>query len=93
MAEMHRSYQFTYGNTLRVKYETQLGAISIALEESCRWKLTDGTFITANAEVITGMATAIRKHIQACFDREAELVGQVETAKTAKKLAAIEIAF
>ena len=34
MAEIHRSYNFTYGNTLRVKYETELGAIEIALEES-----------------------------------------------------------
>lgn len=34
MAETYRSYNFTYGNTLKVEYETELGTVQIALEES-----------------------------------------------------------
>ena len=72
------------------------GAVTQCLidpDYTCRWKLTDGAFITADAGMITGMASAIRAHIQDCFDREAELAALVRTAGTAEKLGEIEISF
>lgn len=41
-----------------------------------RWK-TGAGFVELNSQEIIGMATAVRAHVQACFDREAELVDAV----------------
>lgn len=38
-----------------------------------RWKTPDG-FVDLTAEQIIGVATAARAHVQACFNREAELL-------------------
>jgi len=38
-----------------------------------QWK-TAGGFITLSAPQVIGLATAIRAHVQACFDREAALL-------------------
>jgi len=38
------------------------------------WKLPDGTFTTLDAAQIIAIAQAVRAHVQACFDREAELL-------------------
>lgn len=46
----------------------------------CRWKSEQG-FITLDAPAIIGVATAIRNHVQGCFDREADLVSAVEGGK------------
>ncbi len=40
---------------------------------SLRWKTVAG-FVDLTAEQIIGVATAARAHVQACFDREAELL-------------------
>lgn len=40
---------------------------------SLRWKTPAG-FVDLTAEQIIGVATAARAHVQACFDREAELL-------------------
>ncbi|MDF5870830.1 DUF4376 domain-containing protein [Pseudomonas aeruginosa] len=40
---------------------------------TCQWK-TDGGFIDLNAQQIITMASAMRAHVQACFDREAALL-------------------
>lgn len=42
-----------------------------------RWK-TEGGFVDLDSQQIIGLATAVRAHVQACFDREAELVATVE---------------
>lgn len=42
-----------------------------------RWK-TAGGFVGLDAQQIIGLASAVRAHVQACFDREAELVAAVE---------------
>lgn len=42
-----------------------------------RWK-TEGGFVDLDAQQIIALATAVRAHVQACFDREAELVAAVE---------------
>lgn len=42
-----------------------------------RWKTPDG-FVDLAAEQIIGVATAARAHVQACFNREAELLEALE---------------
>lgn len=44
---------------------------------SLRWKTPAG-FVDLTAEQIIGVATAVRAHVQACFDREAELLDALE---------------
>ncbi|ALZ84522.1 hypothetical protein APT59_10025 [Pseudomonas oryzihabitans] len=43
----------------------------------CRWKTPDG-FVELDAAALLGMAGAIRAHVQACFDREADLLSAVK---------------
>jgi hypothetical protein len=39
-----------------------------------KWKLPDDSFVTLDATQIIGIAQGVRAHVQACFDREAELL-------------------
>jgi hypothetical protein len=55
---------------------------------TCRWKTAQG-FITLNAQTILAVAVAARQHVQACFDREAELAERIETAATAGEVNAV----
>lgn len=59
---------------------------------SIKWKTVDGTFVTLSGSQIVAMGTAVRNHVQACFDREEALRGQIELASTRSSLAAIDIA-
>jgi hypothetical protein len=43
----------------------------------CRWK-TAGGFVELNAEQLTAVADTVRAHVQACFDREADLLAALE---------------
>jgi hypothetical protein len=43
---------------------------------TCRWK-TQAGFVDLSATQILALATAVRAHVQACFDREAVLLGEV----------------
>ena len=61
-------------------------------EYSLNWKTVDG-FIHLTAPEIIAVAQAVRAHVQTCFDREGELVAQVDVAQTAEELDAIEITF
>jgi hypothetical protein len=40
------------------------------------WKMADGAFVTLDAQAITAFAMAVRRHVQACFDREAGIEGR-----------------
>lgn len=42
-----------------------------------QWKTPAG-FIELNAQQVIGIARAVRAHVQACFDREAELLAALE---------------
>lgn len=59
---------------------------------SLNWK-TESGFIHLTAPEIIAVAQAVRAHVQSCFDREGELVAQVDAAQTAEELDAIEIVF
>lgn len=43
-------------------------------EYTLRWKTADG-FVELTAEQVISIARAVRAHVQACFDREAGLLG------------------
>ena len=51
----------------------------------CQWK-TAGGFVTLDAAAILAVAGAVRAHVQAQFDREAELAGAVAVATTGEEL-------
>lgn len=43
----------------------------------CRWKTAAG-FVELNAEQLTAVADTVRAHVQACFDREAALLAELD---------------
>lgn len=43
----------------------------------CQWKTAEG-FIELDAQQIIAIASAMRAHVQACFDREAKLLAMLE---------------
>ncbi|MDF3935348.1 DUF4376 domain-containing protein [Pseudomonas citronellolis] len=45
---------------------------------TCQWKTAVG-FVTLGGEQIIAMASAMRAHVQACFDREAELLAALDS--------------
>ena len=53
-----------------------------------QWKTKSG-FVTLTAEQIIAIATAVRAHVQACFDREAYYLTQIEAATTPEMLQAV----
>jgi hypothetical protein len=55
------------------------------------WKMADGTFVALDAQAIAAVAMAVRAHVQACFDNEANLKAQIEAASTAKEIEAIDL--
>lgn len=50
-------------------------AVAAMLDPSIviNWKAADGSYVELNAEAVVGIATAMRLHVQACFDNEARL--------------------
>ena len=57
---------------------------------SLNWKTGDGTFVSLPAEQIMAFGTAVRAHVQSCFDHEAELLPLIESAGTQAEIDAIE---
>jgi hypothetical protein len=47
------------------------------------WKTASGCFVPLDAEAVLAVAGAVRKHVQACFDREAQLLAAVEADEKA----------
>lgn len=45
-----------------------------------QWKTASG-FVTLSAPEVIGLATAIRAHVQACFDREAALLAALDAGE------------
>ena len=82
------------GATIRTDRESQAlitgAALKASTDESysCRWKTVEG-FVELTAAQIIAIADAVRDHVQASFDREAELVALVDAAETVEELEAI----
>ena len=53
---------------------------------SLNWKTGDGTFVSLPAEQIMAFGTAVRQHVQSCFDHEAELLPLIASAETEAEL-------
>jgi len=49
-------------------------AATVDPNTTAQWKLEDDTFITLDSTQIIGIAQGVRAHVQACFDRESELL-------------------
>ena len=49
-------------------------AATIDPDTTVKWKVSDGGFVMLDAPTIIAIAQAVRAHVQACFDREAELL-------------------
>ena len=45
-----------------------------------QWKTADG-FVELTGEQVIGIARAVRAHVQACFDREAELLEALDVGE------------
>jgi len=57
-------------------------AATVDASTTVRWKLPDDTFVTLTAAQIIDLAQAVRTHIQACFDRESELLAALEAGQS-----------
>ena len=82
------------GVSIKTDRESQgliTGAALKAMQDNtytCRWKGIDG-FVELTAPQIIAIADAVRAHVQACFDREAELLPLIEAATSQEELDAI----
>jgi hypothetical protein len=56
-----------------------------------KWKMKSGQFVTLDAASIVGVAMAVRAHVQACFDKEAELRAQIEPSLNPDFIEAFDI--
>lgn len=56
-----------------------------------RWKMGAGVFMTLDAETIIAIGDAVTAHIQACFDREAEVSADILAAADIGALVAVDI--
>ncbi|MCA0358738.1 MAG: DUF4376 domain-containing protein [Proteobacteria bacterium] len=70
---------------------TIVGAQLLAPDEPFVWKLKDGVFLSWYVADVQAYGLAIRAHIQACFNREIELVTAINAASDQAALDAIDI--
>lgn len=83
------------GVTIATDRESQsllTGAALAATRDSgyaCQWKTPNG-FVQLDAATIIKIADAVRAHVQCCFDKEAELLSEIDKAKTREAVEAIK---
>ena len=81
-------------NGIRTDRESRFIMTGMALKAmsdpdyTCRWKGIDG-FVTLTAPQIIAVSDAIRAYVQGCFDKEDELLAQIEAATTQAELDSI----
>lgn len=85
------SMSFATDPISQTKYVGAVVAAQMSPLLTLKWKLSDGTFVDLDAASITQVAMAVRAHIQACFDREAELIDLIELAVDEEDLNNIDI--
>lgn len=59
---------------------------------SVSWKTADGSFRLLSAAQLLTIARAVRAHVQACFDREAELARAINETSDVAALGKVDIA-
>ena len=57
-------------------------AATIDNTTTVQWKLDDNTFVVLDATTVVLIAQAVRAHVQACFDREAELLAALNAGES-----------
>lgn len=60
---------------------------------SLQWKCKDGSFVTLDAASAISVGLAVAAHVQAQFNREAELVAAIDGCGTVDELAALDLTF
>lgn len=75
----------------QIKYVGAVVGVQMDPSNTLKWKMADGSFVELDATAITAIAMAVRTHIQACFDKEADLKVLVEAAISKEELDAIDI--
>lgn len=63
-------------------------AASLDAQYTVQWKTAAG-FVTLDAATMIALAQAVRAHVQAAFDREAEIAALIDAAETVDDLRAI----
>lgn len=77
--------------------QTKYTAVAVAISQSdpltwnINWKTGDGTFITLNAQQMTEVIDIILAHVQSSFNREFELINQIDSCETAEDILVIDI--
>lgn len=56
-----------------------------------KWKMADGEFVTLDAAALVALGSAIRAHVQACFDNEAALASLISVAADEADLDEIDL--
>lgn len=82
---------FATDATSQTKYLSAALAAQMDPALSLMWKAKDGRFVRLGAAEIAQLAAAVRAHVQACFDREAELRAAIEAADTPDAVKAVVI--
>lgn len=85
------------GLTLQTDIDSQtkyVGAAVAAMLDGAytvQWKTGDGTFVELSAGQIIGISQAVREHVQHCYDNEAVLAAEIESAGDLNSLQSIDI--
>lgn len=69
-----------HGRHHRHQGQPAFGGVCRGARHEQRWKTASGEFVTLTAPQIIALALAVRAHVQACFDREADLAAQIRAA-------------
>ncbi|MGQ9367404.1 DUF4376 domain-containing protein [Azospirillum sp. ST 5-10] len=56
-----------------------------------RWKSEDGTELVLTSAQVIAIGDAVADHVQACFDRELDLIAAIDAATTVQAVAAVAI--
>jgi hypothetical protein len=84
--------RFQTDRTARGNLLALFGAAKLDPTFSCpSWKLEDGSFVALSNAEIAANAMCVLAYVQACFDLEAALAGQIEAAADEAALAAIDL--
>lgn len=75
----------------RSTYLGMLMAVQFDPNYTVNFKAADGNFITLDAMGISAVAFGVRDYVQQCFNREQELIADIDAATTAQEIADIDI--
>jgi len=83
--------RFATDEAAQTKYVGALLACQQDPQTVLQWKTADGEFLRLDAPAVLRLVSAIRQHIQHCFDLEALRTAQIDAAADPGELARIDI--